>query len=338
LIHRGFIADSSVVGYDGDRNVRDEERQVDQEPQPNEHIAGDRLLKALGIDPNKWTVGDRRIALIGIGIGLTIVIIAVGGYVFGWAWTGLTKPQQRTFWDWLSLLIVPIVLALGGYLFNRSESRRTKEDADQRAQDDALQAYLDHIGELLLDKDKPLRDSKEDDEVRTLARARTLTVLTRLDGNRKGSVLRFLYEARLINSDAVILELIGADLRGAIPPRPFLMRVHLRRAILSGAYLRGAILGSATLIEADLSGANLEGADLSMAFLTEADLSYAHLEEAEVGPSRVRVRGAFLSGANLFMANLSGAKLSGADLREADLRGVQGVTSEELEAQAKLAF
>src|SRR5215210_3712614 len=204
MIHRRFIA----AWLSWSRSVRDEVRQVDQEPQSKEQIAGDRLLKMLGIDADKWTVGDRRIALLGIGIGLTIVIIATCGYAFGWAWTGLTEPsitdpKQRTFWDWLSLLIVPIVLALGGYLFNRSESRRTKDDAerqrkadrhiaDQRAQDAALQAYLDHIGELLLDKDKPLRDSKEDDEGRTLARARTLTVLRRLDGERKGRVLQFL--------------------------------------------------------------------------------------------------------------------------------------------------
>jgi hypothetical protein len=217
-IHRGFIE----VGYDGGQDVRDEERQVDQEPQPNEQIAGDRLLKLLGIDPNKWTVGDRRIALLGIGIGLTIVIIAVCGYVFGWAWTGLTKPQ-RTFWDWLSLLIVPIVLALGGYLFNRSESRRTKDDADrqraldreladERRQDDMLQAYLDGMAQLLTDKERPLHRAQVGDSLSTVARARTLTVLTRLDGGRKGSVVRFLYESGLITKHHLILDLNGADL------------------------------------------------------------------------------------------------------------------------------
>ena len=45
--------------------MRDEERQVDQEQQPKKQIAGDRLLNTLGIDPNKWTVGDRRLALLG---------------------------------------------------------------------------------------------------------------------------------------------------------------------------------------------------------------------------------------------------------------------------------
>jgi hypothetical protein len=148
--------------------VSDDDRQVDEESQRSEHNAGDRLLKTLGIDPNKWTVGDRRIALLGIGIGVAIVIISICGYAFGWAWTGLTgpgltEPKLRTFWDWLSLLIVPIVLALGGYLFTRSESRRTKEDAerqravdreiaDERRQDDTLQAYLDGMSQLLTDK------------------------------------------------------------------------------------------------------------------------------------------------------------------------------------------
>ena len=46
-----------------------------------------------------------------------------------WKWTGL---PERTLWDWLSLLIVPVVLALGGYLFTRSENRRTQEVADQQ--------------------------------------------------------------------------------------------------------------------------------------------------------------------------------------------------------------
>ena len=62
LVHRGFIAGGLC---DGGQNVRDEERQVDQEQQPKKHIAGDRLLNTLGIDPNKWTVGDRRLALLG---------------------------------------------------------------------------------------------------------------------------------------------------------------------------------------------------------------------------------------------------------------------------------
>jgi hypothetical protein len=68
---------------------------VNQDQQPNKQIVEDRLLKTLGIDPNKWTVGDRRIAFLGVGKGLSIMIIAVCGYVFGWEWTRLTEPKPR---------------------------------------------------------------------------------------------------------------------------------------------------------------------------------------------------------------------------------------------------
>ena len=76
-----------------------------------------------------------------------------------------------TLWDWLKLLIVPAVIAGGGIWFNRQQRERELEIAreqrerdikiaDERAQDEALQAYFDQIGQLLLDKDRPLRQSK----------------------------------------------------------------------------------------------------------------------------------------------------------------------------------
>ena len=107
-----------------------------QTPENPPETARYRLLKALGIDSSKWTLGDRLISLVAIGIGLAIAIVSVCGYVFDeWEWTGLTTPNPRTFWDWLDLFIVPIVLGLGGYLFTRSESRWTQDVADQQAQD-----------------------------------------------------------------------------------------------------------------------------------------------------------------------------------------------------------
>jgi uncharacterized protein YjbI with pentapeptide repeats len=117
------------------------------------------------------------------------------------------------------------VIAAGGLWFNSQQrARELRIDAQQRereqdivqqrAQDEAVQAYLNHIGELLLDEDKPLRQSIEGDKPRTLARARTLTVLRRLDGERKCSVVTFLYEAALISKDHLILNLRHSDLSG----------------------------------------------------------------------------------------------------------------------------
>jgi uncharacterized protein YjbI with pentapeptide repeats len=356
--------------------MRDMDRQVDQE-QPNEQIAGDRLLKALGIDPNKWTAGDRRIALLGIGIVLTIVIIAVCGYAFEWAWTGLTKPQQRTFWDWLSLLIVPIVLALGGYLFTRSESRRTKEDAerqravdreiaDERRQDDTLQTYLDQMGQLLLDKDRPLRESKKNDEVRTLARARTITTLGMLDPSRKATLLEFLYESGLIEAqDGPIVDLQDADLREA-----HLDRIVLRGTQLSGVNLEKARLGAANLDMAHLRSAKLRGANLllrlpsvggyysmwgatvargylrwadlqhanlTLANLTESDFNFANLSNANL--TKANLGNTDLTDAKLHNTDLTDAKLhnanfKGADLSNANLTGATDISEEKLEQQA----
>jgi len=231
--------------------VRDEERRVDQEPQPNEQIAGDRLLKTLGIDPNKWTVGDRRIALLAIGIGLTIVIFAVCVYVFGWGWTGLAK---RTFWDWLHLLVVPIVLAVGGYLFTRSENRRAQSIADQRAKDAAVQAYFDQMAQLLADNKLPKGEDATYSDVRMLVRARTKDVLWKLDPQRKRNLLQFLHEAGLIvGENNNIIGLSDADLRHA-----YLKNLDLKDANLAGADMKGA-----NMSEVDLSGAILSGADLS---------------------------------------------------------------------------
>src|SRR5215212_8156725 len=193
---------------------------------------GDSLLKACGFNPNEWTIGDRVLASLTIVTGFAIVAIAVCAYVWGWGeWTGITKSNQKTFWDWLGLLIVPVVLALGGHLFSRSQDRRAaqqrKRDRDRangHRQDQALQAYLDKISQLLTDKDSPLEKAQQGDPLSTVARAWTLTVLDTLDssrlkgpealdsGRRKRRVLKFLFEANLICADRAIVRLSNADL------------------------------------------------------------------------------------------------------------------------------
>jgi len=272
---------------------------VDQRQQPSKQIVGDPLLKRLGIDPRAWPVVDRIIALLGVGIGLTIVVIAVCGYALGWEWTGLIEPKQRTFWDWLNLLLVPIVLALGGYLFTRSENRRARLDiaeqprqdqviAEQRRQDDMRQAYLDGMSQLVTDKEQPLDKVPRGASLSILARARTLTVLIRLDGERKRSVLQFLYESRLVT--------MGHDI------------VDLREADLGKASLSKANLSGVTLIEATLSSATLSGAKLNRAALSGANLYESILSEANL--SRADLSGADLSGASLYGANLLNANVT----------------------------
>src|SRR5215217_7923250 len=142
-------------------------------------------------------------------------------------------------WDWLKLLIVPAVLAGGAIWFNAQQREREQETANNRAQDETLQAYLDGMAELLTDRDRPLHRAQVGDSLSTVARARTLTVLARLEGKRKRSVVQFLYETGLIAADRLVLDLSGADLSGADLSGAILSGANLRKAILYQADLRG---------------------------------------------------------------------------------------------------
>ncbi len=196
----------------------------------------------------------------------------------------------KTLWDWLQLLIIPIMLASGGFWFSLQQSdisaqaSQRQHDSDQKiatenrqndmqiAEDQqreaTLKTYLDDMSDLLLNHH--LRTSKPGDEVSLVARERTLTTLRRLDASRNRIVVQFLQDAHLIGVPNAVVDLSGADLSND-----------------------------------DLSGAPLSKVDLSWATLDSANLSYADLSYAD------------LSWAGLDRANLSGAVLNGADLRDA---------------------
>jgi uncharacterized protein YjbI with pentapeptide repeats len=261
--------------------------------------------------------------------------------------------------DWLELLIVPIAIAVAGYWFTAQQDARQQQIEDQRAasdraieeqraQDAMLQAYLDQMTALLLEKD--LRNSEVGSEVQTLALARTLTVLERLDPSRKTEVMRFLVAAQLVQSvdgnESVILlyraDLHGAELRNANLRGAQLSSTDLGYADLSYADLSRGQLAEANLNNADLSTAQLGDANLDSADLRDADLSNAYLVNAYLSNcelSNANLRGAELDGAPLYNANLHGADLREADLRSADLRksdltATNGVNVEELAQQA----
>jgi hypothetical protein len=147
----------------------------------------------------------------------------------------------------VKLLIVPAVIAAGGVWFNRQQRERERAIAEHRTQDEALQAYLDQMSDTLLPKtDQPsLYKARRGDSLSSVARARTLTMLPRLDGDRKARVVQFLHESGLI---------------------------AVKRPIVD---MSGAVLSEADLSWTDPIGADLRGASLSHAYLSEADLREA---------------------------------------------------------------
>ncbi len=64
---------------------------------------------------------------------IVLIIVIIIGYLLKWGWTGLS---QKTLWDWLQLLIIPLVLAVAVLLFNQATTRTEQKISAQRYQQD----------------------------------------------------------------------------------------------------------------------------------------------------------------------------------------------------------
>lgn len=250
-----------------------------------------------------------------IWILLLIFLIRVG---YTSQWTGL---KGKTLWDWLNLLgtlAIPIVVVLATIGFGLWQGQSALDQ--QRAT--ILQTYIDNIQDLLI-HDNLLQSSSSDInnpyyDVAISARARTLIALQGLDPQRKGMLLQFLYEAKLIGftegfqntktgqtmwkRQPAIISLWDADLSGTL--------------LESFTFMEGIDLSFTNLRGAHLSGIFFDGANLIGTHLEGANLSYSVLQDAYFGPylAATNLEGIDLEGAHLEDANLSGVDLRGVDV------------------------
>lgn len=201
--------------------------------------------------------------------------------------TEQTQPARKV-WDWLALVGIGSALTLGGWIITRKQRERDEAVAIERAQDEALAAYLDQMSNLVVDHklgyahedsaEGPVHkliawlqttpawpgpgenhnedsDRKEQDRLLKVAQARTIAILLGLDSEHKRRPLKLVYELGLIKKDGTnngaLIELKNAGLDHAK-----LSELSLPTANLSRADLRGADLRRANLKEADLTGAN----------------------------------------------------------------------------------
>jgi hypothetical protein len=198
--------------------------------------------------------------------GIVAVFLIWAIFIFGlrqaftgnWApWTGfgwLRNPETqqiignpKTLWDWLNLLVVPLVIAYGVTRINETTRAAERASALSTSLDSILNEFMDDLSRLLLDH--KLRETLQGSEARTVARGQTLVALDRLDGKRRGQLLRFVHELDLLRGDKPILDLNGAN---------------LKEAELQGVDLQGANLQGADLQGANLQGTNLEAATLKL--------------------------------------------------------------------------
>ena len=238
----------------------------------------------------------------------------------------------KTLWDWGSLFIVPLSLAILGFFLQQQQQKRAEQFsreqqeradklseeqrkiADNETKEEVLQTYFDRLSVLLIDKnlialankaenisleEKELLDSSLD-----IIRARTLSILRRFENDveRKSIVIKFLIETEIIAK--LKLDLSGANLSGADLSFANLRDANLREADLSFAIFHVAYLGGANLRLSNLREANLTAANLTATNLSSTDLSRTNLSDAD----------------------FNGANLSSTDISYADFRGAKHLT------------
>ena len=257
------------------------------------------------------------------------------------SWASRSFGGEKNIWDWMDLLIVPVVLGAVVLLFNwqmresdrknnEVRARREEEAAETRAgvdreiaerhnQEESLRAYLDGMSDLLV---RGLRASDKDSDDRAVARARTLAIIRSVNVvHSRNTLITFIRESKLIQRDGLSMlreaDLTGADLTGAD-----LTGAKLQRADLAHSFLDHAHLNDADLQVANLDGVFMDNADLTGANLFNAKLSHARLDGAHVQLSGSTLSGQFLSHTDLRGFNLSRARLFDDDLTESNLTNV----------------
>jgi len=221
------------------------------------------------------------------------------------------------------------------------EAREHQQEIEnERAQDDALQEYLNQISDPKTYK--PLRKAAKQGYRRAVMRAKLKTLLLRLNGERKGILLLFLHEAKLIKREEELLkrkmeekllekeggkELLKRKMEEEEEEEEKDKREKWNYPILSlkDIDLSETRLNSAVLVHDDLSGANVSKADLMGADLSNTNLRGSILRHAKLDPYVYRGVDKMYDTPTKYSTPVN---LSGADLREAE-----GLTEEQI-AQA----
>lgn len=229
----------------------------------------------------------------------------------------------KTLWDWLQLLLIPVVIAVIAFTFNAGQASTNLQLEEQNRQEQVINTYLDQMSNLLLQYH--LHESKPNASVRAIAQAITLTALDRLDSQHKNIILLFLYRADLLKyhyyqygekecgepkvhrkefaDERPILTLAWGHVEGIK-----INGVDLSCIDLHNMYLEGSIFFASLLERADLAVSLATNADFSNTSLKAANLTYLDLLNAN------------LQGANLQYARMWGICLSHAQLEDADLQ------------------
>jgi hypothetical protein len=266
-------------------------------------VAAIALIGEFGSD-KPWIKGLLSVLLFSLSIFLVIII---SNWISNFKWSGF---QKKSFWDWLQLLIVPLMLAFGAFYLNYASETRDKQIAEEGKQQELLKDYFSKMQTLILaEKTLPKSNNKPtgspsldqnqpklSPESQAIARALTLAVLDELDGKRKGKVISYLADSKLI--------IEGPTLKSK-------SEINLEHANLKYIVLQDVVMPFVKINNADMTNARLDNVDLSNSDLADSDLSEATLKDVKLIEAKVyRV--------NFTKTNLTGVNFSNTDLNNSN--------------------
>ncbi|MEM6255724.1 MAG: pentapeptide repeat-containing protein [Cyanobacteria bacterium P01_D01_bin.156] len=219
---------------------------------------------------------------------------------------------KQVFWSLVSVIGVPLALLLVSHEIeqaNEATAQNTREA-------ESIDAYVDSVGELLLNIDIEQADPSK---IERLIRSKTLLVTRQINPNRKGQVVRFLYDQELIFSEQEVQrrqqEITNAQSLQQTTER--LEEVPPQELAESQSPQKTTEEIEDTFHQVNLGGLDLVGVNLNSAFIPGINLANTTMQKANLSNTNL-VRADF-TGADLNRADLSGADLSSATLDGSNL-------------------
>lgn len=217
-------------------------------------------------------------------------------------------------------MLVPIILAFGGFWLSRTENRyslelqerreeETREIEDKRAKESVLQSYLDQMTKLLLEH--KLVETDEQAIVRKIARAWTISAFESLDGKGRSIVFRFLYESGLLtysHNSGPILEMNEVSLSEMFTYMNNFSNINLRRSQITDSYLAEINMSKSVLTDMLFSDTRLEMCDFEDSDFTDSDLGGNLIIECNFRSTRLFK--AFMTDTSIRSSDFEGAILT----------------------------
>jgi len=107
------------------------------------------------------------------------------------------KQRGKTLWDWMQLLIIPIMLLTIGRWYSNVTRESDLAIADEQLQKQKLANYLNKMEDYMLNRG--LREAKDQDDssIVYMAQIQSIAALRSVDTKRQELILQFLYDVGL---------------------------------------------------------------------------------------------------------------------------------------------